>query len=259
MGGPVTIPGPVTPPKPEDATSYIELWAGFANGRTVPDPFHRFFLTGVRFKNGWMRTAMLSYGIACRIAVVQSHNLDRHAINAFLVTLAAFDRALNLCWHSKQQRTLWELILRRNPSLPTNNWEAVSGFMNRETSRRLVSPSPPLRTPLVRPWVICTLWRRDTFMQVLLAIRPTLNAFNMLLACADVIIRTRPANMPFLGIALPNEPANRMYTVSFVSGPDCPDMFLDDPPSTTTAEPSGAMEVDESPPAPPANPPPPHT
>jgi hypothetical protein len=63
-GGPVTIPGPVTLPKPEDATSYIELWAGFANGRTVPDPFRRFFLTGVRFENSWMRTAVLGYGIA---------------------------------------------------------------------------------------------------------------------------------------------------------------------------------------------------
>jgi hypothetical protein len=259
-GGPATVRGPVTPPKPEDATSYIELWAGFANGRTVPDPFRRFFLTGVRFDNSWMRTAVLGYGIARRIAVVQSHNLDRHAINAFLVTLAAFDRALDLCRHSKRQRTLWELILRRDPSRPTNNWEAVSGFMNRETyvlTTFGLSFTPPADTS--RPWVIRTLWRRDAFMQVLLAIRPTLDAFNALLAYADVIIRTRPANMPFPGIALPNEPADRMYTASFVSGPDCPDAFLDDPPSTTTAEPSGAMEVDESPPAPPADPPPPHT
>ena len=47
-GGPITVPGPITPPKPEDATSYLELWAGFANGRTVPDPFRRFFNAGVR-------------------------------------------------------------------------------------------------------------------------------------------------------------------------------------------------------------------
>jgi hypothetical protein len=133
MGSPVTIPGPVSPPKPKDTTSYIELWAGFANGCTVPDPFRRFFLTSMHFNNSWMRTAMLGYGIAHRITIVQSRNLDRHVINTFLITLATFDCALNLCWHLKWQQTLWELILRRNPSLPTNNWEAVSGFMNCET------------------------------------------------------------------------------------------------------------------------------
>jgi hypothetical protein len=65
---------------------------------------------------------------------------------------------------------------------------------------------PPADTSC--PWGICTLWWHDAFMQVLLAIRPMLNAFNQLLAYADIIIRMRPANMPFLGIALPNEPAN---------------------------------------------------
>jgi hypothetical protein len=208
-GGPVTIPGLVTPPKPEDATSYIELWAGFVKGRTVPNPFHRFFLTGVHFENSWMCTAVLGYGIARRIAVVQSHNLDRHTINTFLVTLAAFNRALDLCRHLKRQQTLWELILRHDPSLPTNNWEVVSGFMNRETyilTTFGLSFTPPADTSC--PWVICTLWRRDAFMQVLLAIRPMLDTFNALLAYTDIIIHTRPANMPFLGIALPSEPAN---------------------------------------------------
>jgi hypothetical protein len=115
---------------------------------------------------------------------------------------------------------LWELILRREPSLPTNNWEAVSSFMNCETyvlTMFGLTFIPPADTSC--PWGICTLWQCDAFMQVLLAIRPTLDVFNQLLAYADVIIHTRPANMPFPGIALPNEPANRMYTVSFVSGP----------------------------------------
>ena len=163
--------------------------------------------------------------------------------------------ALNLCRHSKRQRTLWELILRHEPSLPTNNWEAVSGFMNRETYVLMMfglTFIPPADTS--RLWGISTLWQHDAFMQVLLAIRPTLDAFNQLLAYVDVIIRTRPANLPFPGIALPNELAGRMYTTSFVSGPDCPDAFLDDPPSTT-ADPSGAMEVDECPPIPPTDPP----
>jgi hypothetical protein len=260
MGGPITILGLVSPPKPEGATSYIELWAGFVNGRTVPDPFCRLFNTGMHFDSSWMCTAVLGYGIAHQIAIVQSCNLNRHAINIFLVTLAAFDCALNLCWHSKRQCTLWELILCCKPLLPTNNWEAVGSFMNRETYILMMfglTFIPPVDTS--RPWGICTLWQCDAFMQVLLAIRPTLDAFNQLLAKEDIIIRMRPANMLFLGITLPNEPANRMYTASFVSGPNRPDVFLDNPLSTTTTEPSGTMEVDKSPPIPPTNPPPLHT
>jgi hypothetical protein len=45
-------------------------------------------------------------------------------------------------------------------------------------------------------------------MQVLLAIRPSVEAFNHLLAYADIFIRMRPANLPIPGISLPNEPAN---------------------------------------------------
>jgi hypothetical protein len=95
-------------------------------------------------------------------------------------------------------------------------------------------------------------------MQVLLAIRPTHDTFNQLLVYADAIICMQPANLPFAGLALPNNLANQMYTASFMDGPDCPDAFLDDPPLTTTAEPLGTMEVDKSPPAPPTNPPAPH-
>ena len=254
----VSIRGPARPPRLEDASSYLEMWAAFANGRTVPDPFRRFFNAGVRLDTSWLRNAVLGYGIVRRITVLHADHLDRNAINAFLVTLAAFERALDLCRRTKSTRSMWDLILRRDPSRPTNNWEGVRGFMNRDTyvlttfGLTFTPPADPSH-----PWGIRTLWRRDAFMQVLLAIRPSIEAFNRLLAYADIFIRTHPANLPIPGIPLPNEPANRMYTASFVSGPACPDAFVDDPPPTD-AGPSGTMETDEGPSVPPADKPAPH-
>ena len=32
------------PPKVEDVTYYVEMWAGFAQGCTVPDPFQHFIV-----------------------------------------------------------------------------------------------------------------------------------------------------------------------------------------------------------------------
>jgi hypothetical protein len=109
------------------------MWAAFANGRTVPDPFRHFFNAGVYLDTHWLRDDVLGYGIVRRITVLHADNLDRNAINAFLVTLPIFERALNLCRHTKLARSMWDLILHRDPSRPTNNWEGVCGFMNWET------------------------------------------------------------------------------------------------------------------------------
>jgi hypothetical protein len=130
----VSIRGPARPPRLEDTSSYLKMWAAFANGRTVPDPFRCFFNTGVHLDTSWLRDAILGYGIVRRITVLHADSLDRNAINAFLVTLAAFERALDLCRRTKSStRSMWDLILRRDPSRPTNNWEGVCGFMNRDT------------------------------------------------------------------------------------------------------------------------------
>ena len=44
------------------------------------------------------------------------------------------------------------------------------------------APSDPSQ-----PWEICTCWRRDDFMQVLLAVRPSLQNLQALLTLANVL------------------------------------------------------------------------
>jgi hypothetical protein len=91
------VHGPSVPPKPEDATSYLEMWAGFAIGHMVPDPFQRLFeATGSSYNPLDAHDAMLSYGIVCRMANAHDGVLDRHTIHVFLVTLATFKRTLQL-------------------------------------------------------------------------------------------------------------------------------------------------------------------
>jgi hypothetical protein len=83
------------PPKPEDAMSYLEMWAGFAVRHMVPDPFqHLFEATGLSYNPLDTCDAMLGYGIVHRMANVHDGVLDRHAIHTFLVTPATFERTL---------------------------------------------------------------------------------------------------------------------------------------------------------------------
>jgi len=250
--GLAVVRGPSAPPNPEDATSYTDLWAGFANGRTVPDPFPRLFhAIGTGYSPLDAREAVLGYGLVRRISVMHRDIFDRDAIHAFLVTLAAFDRTLAL---TAGRDSMWSALLARESNLPLSRWEELRTFANPETYPRedlgltFVPPSDPSR-----PWEIRSLWRRDDFMQVLLAIRPTLHELRLLLAYADVFIRTRPANRPLRGISLPNEPPGRMYTASFTSGPATPGAFIVADTTSAATEPSGAMEVDEDNPAPPAD------
>jgi hypothetical protein len=243
--GLVIVRGPATPPAPEDAMSYLELWAGLATGRTVPDPFRRLFdAIGTAYHHAHAREAMLGYGLVRRISNLHRGTLSRDAINAFLVTLAAFDRALGLTTGS---HSMWSLLLTHEPEHPTDNWGEVRGFMNSDTYPRedfglsFLPPADPSQ-----PWEIRTLWRRDDFMQVLLAIRPTLQSLRRLIAYADIFIRTRPADLPLPGIPLPNEPHERMYTASFLSGSQNPESFIVDT-TSATGEPSAEMEVDAQP------------
>jgi hypothetical protein len=229
------------------------LWAGFASGQTVPDPFRRLFdAIETQYSPLDARDAMLGYGILRRISVMHANAFDRDAINAFLVTLAAFDRSIGLT--AEGPDSIWEALLAREPNRPFSNWAELRGFQNPETYPRndfgLTFMPPPNSS---QPWEIRTRWRRDDFMRVLLAIRPTSQELRLLLNYADIFIRTRPANQPLPGITLPNEPQGRMYTAAFHLGPPTPDAFIVDTPSAT-AEPSGEMEVDNDPSAtPPKN------
>jgi hypothetical protein len=96
-----------------------------------------------------------------------------------------------------------------------------------------------------QPWEIYTRWRRDDFMRLLLAARPTLMALQQILMYEDIFI------------GLPNELQDRMYTALFILDPQTPEAFIVET-TSTTAEPSGNMEVDAGPsqpadePAPPA-------
>jgi hypothetical protein len=93
--GLAVVRGPSMPPKPEDATSYLEMWAGFAVGHTVPDPFrHLFEATGSLYNPLDARDAMLGYGIVHRMADTHDGVLDQHTIHTFLATLAAFEHTL---------------------------------------------------------------------------------------------------------------------------------------------------------------------
>jgi hypothetical protein len=83
-------------------------------------------------------------------------------------------------------------------------------------------------------------------MCLLLAAWPTLLALRQILAYTDIFIHTQPAAQPLPGIVLPNEFQDRMYTASFILGPQTPEAFIVETPSTM-AEPSGNMEVDAGP------------
>jgi hypothetical protein len=97
-----------------------------------------------------------------------------------------------------------------------------------------------LPTNASQPWEIYTCWRCDDFMRLLLAAWPTLLALQQILAYADIFICTRPAAQPLLGIALPNEPQDQMYTTLFILGPQTPKAFIVET-TSTTAEPSGSV------------------
>jgi hypothetical protein len=242
------VPGPASPPNPEDATSYLDLWCGFATGRTVPDPIRRLSQAiGSGFDATDTREAIMGYSLVRRITRATAGILDRDAINAFLVTLAAFDRSFQL---SGSRVGIWANILERDPDRPLDNWANVHTFTNPETyprddfGLRFIPP-----TDASQPWEIRTLWQRDAFMQVLLALRPSLQSLRQLVAYADVFIRTRPASQPLPGITLPDEQADAMYTMPFIRGAPTTEAFLVDA-TSTPADPPGKMDVDDAPSAP---------
>jgi hypothetical protein len=243
--------GPSVPPKPEDATSYLEMWAGFAIGRTVPDPFQCLFeATRSSYNPLDARDAMLSYGIVRRMADTHDGVLDQHAIHGFLVTLAAFECTLRL---SVGRDSLWQMLLEREPEHSFNNWGELQAFINYEASsphenfgQAFILPADPSQ-----PLEVCTHWRRDDFMQVLLAMRPSLPSLQQLLAYADIFIRTWPAAQLLPGIPL-DEPLGRMYTAPFFSGPDMLGAFIVNTMSMVM-EPLGDIEVNKNPSTPPAS------
>jgi hypothetical protein len=202
---------------------------------------------GLGFDHADIRDAVLGYSLVRRITRATAGTLDRDAINAFLVTLAAFERTFQL---SQSRGGLWATILDYDTDGPRDNWAGLHAFLNPETyprddfGLRFIPP-----TDTYQPWEIRTLWRRDAFMQVLLAIRPSLLSLRRLLAFADAFVRTRPASQPLPGISLPHEQPDVMYTMPFIRAAPTTEAFLVDDTSTAAAPP-GEMDVDDAPSAP---------
>jgi hypothetical protein len=216
--GIVIVHGPAAPPNPKDAMSYVELWAGFANGCVVPDGFRCLFQAiGMAFHPSNARSAMFGYSLVRQIARAHVTTFDWNAIAVFLVTLTAFERTINL---SGGRNSLWGMLLDHEPARPFNNWSELLGFMNPKTyphqdfGLRFVLP-----TDASQPWEIYTCWRHNNFMHLLLVAQPTLMALRQILAYTDIFIHTRPAAQLLLGIILPNELQDQMYTTSFILGP----------------------------------------
>ena len=152
------VHGPAEPPKVKDTTSYEEMWAGFAQGRTVPDPFrHLFQAIGLAFTPYEAHIAMHGYALARRITIQLTDVFNWDMINAFLVTLAAFDRSLQL---TARWDNLWSNLIAHKSNCPIDNWNELCSFMNIDTYPRedfRLSFTAPTNTS--QPWEIRTRWR----------------------------------------------------------------------------------------------------
>ena len=85
----VTVANP--PKYPELATSYSHLWAGFANGITVPKTFVRIFsVLGRTIAHDYYRNMALGYITLRCIAAANAHHFDWDTLNGFLITLAVY-------------------------------------------------------------------------------------------------------------------------------------------------------------------------
>jgi hypothetical protein len=88
------------------------------------------------------------------------------------------------------------------------------------------------------------LWQRDEFMQILLAVRPSLVDLRRLLTYTDVFLRTRTARRPLPGTYLNAENPEQTYTASFIRGPGTPHAFIEGPVATGPQAHADEMEVE---------------
>ncbi len=234
---------PRTIPSVEESTTYSDLWANFADGRTVPDPIRRLSRAlGASFSEFEARDAVLGYGLVRRINAALHGVLDRDAVHAFLVTLAAFDRTLRL---TEGSDSLWSRLLQRHRNLPLGVWTEIRAYQHPEIYPRNdfgITFTPPSNPN--NPWGITTLWQRDEFMQILLAVRPSLVDLRRLLTYTDVFLRTRTARRPLPGTYLNAENPEQTYTASFIRGPGTPHAFIEGPVATGPQAHADEMEVE---------------
>ena len=219
-----------------------EMWAEFAWGCTVPDPFRCLFQTiGLAFTPYEAHITMCGYGLTHQITIQLTDVFNQDAINTFLITLTTFNCSLRLTagWDN-----LWSILLACESNCPIDNWNKLCSFMNIDTYLQedfgLSFTAPPDTS---QPWEICTCWRQDDFMQVLLAVRPSLQNLQLLLTFANVFVWTQPVDQPLSG-TLVGQNHEQMYTMLFIHGPEILDMFIVNNMSKTE-EAAGEMEVDK--------------
>jgi hypothetical protein len=242
---------PVTPP-PEEATSYLELWAGFVTGRALPDALIRIFQARrYALVAGTVRIAVYGYGITRRILKANANTVDKNALHAFLVILAAYQRSQPLL------AGVWARVLQRTREQPLNRWNQVRRFLNHPSSSTaafgitFVAPNGNFE-----PWSIRTRWTANEFMALLLRIHPSNEALEQLITYADFFVRTRNAGGPLAGHpSVPGLPNDRRFSELFIEAPPSLNTFLPEPEALATASNTPAlMEIDSTPHENPAQP-----
>ena len=231
-------------PPPEEATSYLELWAGFNSGRALPDALIRIFQARrYALDADAMRSAVFGYALSRRIANANQNILDKNALNAFLVILAAYQRDRPLL------SGVWARVLQRTREQPLNRWNQVRRFLDHPPSSSAVFGITFVAPDgIFEPWRIRTRWTTNEFMALLLRIHPSLESLGHLIMYADFFVHTRNAGGPLAGHpSAPGLPNDRRFSDLFVEAPPATGTFLSepDPPAadSTVTEP---MEIDSS-------------
>ena len=175
---------PTAPPPPELATTYVEMWARFADGATLPDPLLRIFQSQrYMLDASIVRSAVLGYGLIRHIAVASEKVVNRHAISAFLTVLATFQR------QRPPFAGFWAEVLTCTPDIPLDNWREVHRFARHPSSSRAAfSISFIVPTNIMQPWTIQTGWTLNEFAQLLRRIHPSLVSLHRLVNYADFLV-----------------------------------------------------------------------
>jgi hypothetical protein len=228
------VPHPA--PSPESASSYLELWAGFIMGRSIPDVFPRLFEAyGTKTDAQYVRSAMVGYGLSRRITVA-CPDLSRNTITAFLIVLATADQFRPFL------PDFWPSVLKGTEGRPADNWAAVRGYRlhlpGMEPATHTGFQAPPTvqqgqTVPIVcttEAWRIITSWSHDDFLRFLVTVRPTVASLRALLDFADAFIRTRQAGLPVLGHPpVGGFDRNQMFMSPFRSATPAPFTFTEGP------------------------------
>ena len=154
---------------PELATSYSHLWAGFANGITIPETFICMFsVLGHTIAHDYYCNMALGYITLRCITAANAHHFNWDTLNGFLITLAVYRHQVPLL------PRIWDQILSRLSNATENDWTQVRCFTQHPASHpplfglTFMPPSTP-----TAPWGIRTQWSEHELTSLLVAIRPS--------------------------------------------------------------------------------------